>query len=812
MPERSKRWSLRGQVSNIKERWRKYEEKAQISDTEYESHRQRGYQEQGTTASYTDDGYSCQDQSGLDFAAYNNTTSIPFEESSPLSCSANGMTLASDFRFAALQPAPSMIPNLQQAIDVRSTHLDYGDLDASSITPSPFVSTEVQVHDQAEHAHDSAHTKSLNSYKEIATRDSAKEQGNNCQRPADVSPNENLVEEQPPDREEKLNNPTLKGEAEMMVAIPRPLSGTGLQRSKFDSGSVAHQEPEAPPSPPVPEANRLLTIRNPTTQDCVEESCHTKAATTDQTHSDASQPLSKVGLPVPTPSQTSSRRSEAAASTPSLSRRRYTGQVCGFQQLSPHEVQMVEANRRKNERYLEQHESDRRAALETNLRRTNLEVYEYPSEEMSSLHERSSKFYAQHRHSTNSMPLLHSSRSHATLQGMETAGEPPFYHQAHDRHAQSAYNLCHPEMSLAFHDPHLNQSMMEPAQVSQFHLPLQRGSKPHVDAQSISSRSRISDSDRTSIRSVHSMAPSMAPSSYSMQQTSSVNPSSRRLRYPGSLNYTPRSFAVHNKRSVADPYTRPFTGFSGDYAQSPQQRPHSIFHPPADHMSEAEFLRHDPYAQYQGGVYPYQFNPYAQSVPDIYRPSSLRSVSSYGRLHHQEGRGVVPPGGPLIRDVMTPSSAPRGQSPNTVKGIPKLECASNVSMASSWDKNGDHIGFHYEPPDLDKSWQGGVHAVDEYKRQKSMEARGRAWSMRDTRGDVAERPPAAWKTPRNGPILEEGEVQPDGRGYYGWLVENDAQSRSRTRSGVVSFYIHFYFHASTPFNFFFPYTHKSLVF
>jgi hypothetical protein len=144
--------------------------------------------------------------------------------------------------------------------------------------------------------------------------------------------------------------------------------------------------------------------------------------------------------------------------------------------------------------------------------------------------------------------------------------------------------------------------------------------------------------------------------------------------------------------------------------------------------------------------------------------------------------GYLPPGCPLIRDAMTLSPPARGKT-RTPKEIPRLECAPNVNIMTSHDKNGEHIGFHYVDPTV-KQWNEAVHAVEKFKRYKK-QIGGSQVSGNSNRPRMREkeRPLALWRSPQPEMILEEGEL-PDGRGLYGFLERNEGNIPMNGRGKV----------------------------
>lgn len=673
--------------------------------------------------------------------------------------------MGSDFRTAALQPSLSMIPTLQQAPYARSTHLDLENFDPSTIS-SPQAAMAYHDHGQTKRidCYDSGHSASCGSSQQSETKKRLEEQKNNIL--VEVSSGTIFVEEPTHIEKDKPGTQVTEDEAEVSLDVPRSLSGKVLTRNGSFVGIGGPENAMRIHTFQSPELSPPLTIRNLLDLEGAEDACLAEPSVPE-----GSSVISRTPSQVTSVSRASSRRSAPTEKTPPVVLRRYRGQNSRSEQLSAREAQVFEERCKEIQQFMR--EEERRASLDTTL---SSGFYQQPSESETSLRNPSSQSYTHHRHSTLSLPALQGSMSYITLPVMSihSGGDSPSPNRAEIHYAQSMQNLGSMGMSPVHYDPRFSRSL---ADQLHYQFPERSTSRAHVDARSISSTGRVDVGDQASIRSHQSKTPSIASSLQSAQQRRSPNPSPRHLRYPGGP--TPidarNNTAMNSNSSGSDSYYRPFTGFSGEYAHS--QRPHSVIYPASGYpQTDADFVSHDAYTQLAG--YPHQLgHQHPQSTPNFGRPASIASTSSY--THGPNPSPYIPPGGPLITDVMTPSAPPRGQRRDP-KDIPKLQCAANVNMAVSWDANGEPIGYHYENPEDSaiQRWQGGVHAVEELKKLKS----GRAGNMRSGRGERRrERPPANWRSPGrlHGTIHEEETFVPDGRGLYGYVARGQAEGRLR---------------------------------
>lgn len=750
MPQDSIRWRIR---NNVKKLFSSHKPKDEIEE---DFQRRERVREHGRIHSYHA-GMCRRGQSHVD----PKPTPTPFDDRSTISHEASTMTMESDFRTAALQPSLSMMPNLQQAPYARSTHLDFENFDRSTVSPSQSAVTHHN-HGQTKHidCYDSGHSASCCSSQQSKER--AKEQ-------VDVSSGTTFAEELADPEPDKLGIQVPENEAEVSVEVSRSSSGKRLSSNGSCAGfdgpektTRIHTLRSLGPSSP-------LTSRNLIDLDNAEEAHRTKPSIP----ADERSVLSRNPSQITNVSRTSSRRSGTAVKSPSQSHRRYRGQNSRSDQMSAREAQIFEERRKEVRKFMR--EEERRASLDTNL---SAGFYQQPSESIRSLRSPNVQPHTHHRHSTLSLPVFQDSRSFATLpiMGVESGRDE----RAGVHYAQSMQNLGNMRMSPTHYDSRSNQPSVDQ---QHYQFPVRSTSRSHVDTRSINSTTRFDAGDQTSIRSHHSRPPSIASSVHSMQQRTSPDPSPRHLRYPGGP--TPVDFrnntAMDSYSSGSESYSRPFSGFSGVYAHS--QRPHSVMYPASGYQSEAESHSHDAYARFAGG-YPYQLGhpQYSQSIPNFSRPASLVSTSSY--THGPNPTPYIPPGGPLVTDVMTPSAPPRGQRRDP-KAIPRLQCAANVNMAVSWDANGEPIGYHYENPEdsVIQRWQGGVHAVEQLKKQKSRGVGRRG-------GDMGGRPPN-WRSPGrlHGTIFEEETTYfPDGRGLYGYVA---GRQRGHGRNASVSLWFQF---------------------
>ena len=106
-----------------------------------------------------------------------------------------------------------------------------------------------------------------------------------------------------------------------------------------------------------------------------------------------------------------------------------------------------------------------------------------------------------------------------------------------------------------------------------------------------------------------------------------------------------------------------------------------------------------------------------------------------------------------------------------------------MSITTSYDKNGEHIGFHYSEP-TSKQWNGTVHAMEGFKRYKKQMGGSRVGGHSNRpRLREKERSLAPWGRLQPEMILEEGEF-PDGRGLYGYMERNEGKISMNGRGKV----------------------------
>ncbi|KAE9970444.1 hypothetical protein BLS_004905 [Venturia inaequalis] len=746
MPRRSKRWRFCG---NIKKWFASCKVKDKIDKG---LQRRKGAHEHGEIRSYHPD-MGHEGQSHMD----HRPTSTPFDDTSTLSHEASTMTIGSDFRTAALQPSLSMIPNLQQAPYARSTHLDLENFDPSTI---PSSQSAVKHHDRGQtkriDCYDSSHSESCGSSQQSQKK--AEEQKKNCEIAAEIysgtGPDAVSIEQ------DKLCTQIVVDEAEVSVDASPSSSGTVLSRAGSLVGVDGREPATCSHTLQSSELSPPLTIRNLVDFEIAEEARRAESSTS----AVGSSILSRTPSQITDVSRTSSRQSGPAVKTQSQSHQRYKAQNSRLEQLLNYEAQVFEERRKEIRQFME--DEALRASLDTDL---STGLYQQPSGNTTSLRNIIGQSYT-HRRSTLSLPALRGSMSCATLPGMsmESLQNPPSPSRAEVHYAQSMQNLCSAGMRPVQCDSQFRWSTADHPH-DQFSE--RSTSRARIDARSISSKSFVDTGDQTSIRSHHSSSPSTASSFHRVQQRPPPNPSPRHLRYPGGP--TPvdvrNSTAMDSQSSGSDPYSRPFTGFSGVYAHS--QRPHSAIYPASSYQPEAEPINRDPYAQFARD-YPRQLDHphYSQPTPNFARPASIASTSSY--THGSNLNPYVPPGGPLVADVMIPSAPPRGQM-RSPKGIPKLQCAANVNMAVSWDANGDPIGYHYENPkdSVIERWQGAVQASAELKKLRSARVKSK-----NGRGEGQL---ANWRSPGriHDTIHEEETFRPDERGLYGYVSRGQAEGR-----------------------------------
>lgn len=753
MTQGRKRWSLRGIVN-----WWLFNRKIKNNIKRGSQSRKKAHEHESISPHRS--GMCHRGQSHMD----QRTNSSPSNDTSTLSHEASTITVRSDFSTAALQPSLSMMPNLERAPYARSTHLELEDFDASTI-PSWQSNVINRSHDQTKRLDcvDSGHSESCGQPESCGSsqwsRKGTEEQMKNCKTSVEVS--SETTPESVSIEQDKLGTQVMVDESEVSVDISPSLSGMVLS----GAGSLVGGDFRVPPSRShillSPELSPPLTIKNPVDIESMEEACRAESSIS----ADGRSALLRTSSQITNVSRTSSRPNQSAVKTPSQSHQRYRAQYSRSEQLSKHEAQAFEERQKEIQQFMR--DEAQRASLGANL---STGFYQQPSESISSLDIRNSQFCTR-QHSTLSLPALQDSRSYATLPSTSTISvrdRRPSSGRSKVHYAQSMQNLCSSRIGLSHYDPRLNQSL-----AGHLHSQsLERStSEACVDVRSISNRSCVDTGDQNSIQSRHSRSPSIASSLRHVQHRRPADPSPRHLRYPGGP--TPvdarNSTAMDSHSSGSDPYSRPFTGFSGSYAHS--QQPHSMAYSASGYQSEAEFLEVEADAQF-ARAYPHQFghHQYSQSTRNFGRAGSMVSTSSYS--HGPNSNPYLPSRGPLVTDVMTPSAPPRGQRRNP-KGIPKLKCAANVNMAVSWDANGEAIGYHYQNPEdsVIKRWQGAVQASEELKELRSARVRSKnGWG---------EGRPANWKSPSriHGIIHEEETFVPDGRGLYGYVSRGQTGGR-----------------------------------
>ncbi|QDS71294.1 hypothetical protein FKW77_001439 [Venturia effusa] len=697
MPQDSKGWSLRG---NLKKWWT------------------------GRKVKKNNDSMYHQGQSNTN----HNYTSAPFDDTSTISQQASTMTIESDFRTAALQPSISMIPNLQHAPYARSTHLAFEHFD-SATTPCPQTIRLYRDHDSTKRTdcYDSGHSASCNSSQQSETKVQVEGQQTKHEIPVEVPSGTPFAEESAHLAQDLHDTHVCEDAAKVpedgslsTIGVPLSSSDSSLETDTPDNATRIHAFQSSEPSRP-------LMIKNLNDLEGTEYAGHAEHSIIEAGSSAISRSTSQSTSASPT----SFRRSVADEKFPSTALRRYRGHTSRISQLPAREAKIFCERRREIQQFME--EEGRRASLDPTL---GPGLYQLPSKSAPSLRNFHGQASIHRQQSTSTLPDCQGPTSCTTKPGtsLESREDPSSLDHADVRHAQSMQDLCSRGMSQAYHDVQYSQSMTDQLRCQ---IPNRGAYRAPSDTRSISSRSFVDASDQASFQSRLSRTPSVVSSLYNAQQRPFPDPSPRHLRYPGgptpvdARNHT----AMHSHSSGSDPYSRPFTGFSGDYTQS--QRPQStIYHATtAGCQSEYQFLNHDADASLAGYPHHRLGHVYSRSTPDFGgRPASIAStsttISAVGHTHGPNPMPYVPPTGPLMTDVMTPSAPPRGQRRNP-KEIPALPCAANVNMAVSWDANGEPIGYHYENPEVSaiKRWQGGVHAVEELKRQR----RGKTLSNYSTR-------------------------------------------------------------------------------
>jgi hypothetical protein len=727
-----------------------------------------------------------QNPSQLDLVADPTITSQYGGSSIPYYASSN-FDLSSNHR-AALQPAPSSISFLHPPPDAGPAFAAQEQHELSSISPLPCTSTTFGdfFQEKKEEPRDSAHESTPPSSNSEAVRQEALERQKHSSPPLDeTSTNPPLNDESAAasDRKE-LSRPRLGDDVEIAEADPRPLSGNGMRRSTSCGGiekfpGVKGFQQDLQPSEP----NLVSEVTNDNVPEDVDEPKKTETPIIER-RTVVSQAPSQAELPTATSTKESSTRFQSAIPNPSRYKQQQFGQALGLHSLPKNLQQQLEHNHMQNVLFLRQ---EREARAFRNLKsRRSLGAFSQPEQGMGFFCDVTGQQFGHHRQSMQDLSAHHASRNSSALTSQKIEqGRPasPFpFHQ----------DVCHATSTKAFCSTRktpVGGGVPIDAQSTQSSVPrmrdvlFKRESQTPVNARSIPSASRVAVSDNAPNTNYHSRTASASSGYHIAQSPHSISPSIHHLRAPGGP-ISPRtisiagSVAVGGHTPVLEPYSRPFSAFSGNHLP---QRPHPM-HPttselrsPVKYMSDAEYLRsvsspHSPLNTPDS--FPYALTPWVQSSPNLSISGSYRSTyasSNYPsqnlsadppmQLNHRRSMCYLPPGGSLVSnpEIMSPPKRGTTRSP---RQIPMLPC-SPANMTVSYDKNGESIGFHYAPQP--ERWSGAIHAIEERKR--------------DMVGGLK------WKSLQPARIAEEGEE--GGRGLYGFLETNEGMTNGRGKVRMV---------------------------